>query len=99
MNEATLLRAGDRPIIRFERHLARPIDEVWRAVTEPDELKAWFPTRVEIDEWKVGAQLIHHFDDHDIDPIPGKVLECDPPQRLSFTWGTDTISYSLTAAP
>ncbi|MGH9187220.1 MAG: SRPBCC family protein [Acidimicrobiales bacterium] len=95
MNEATLLRTGDRPILRFERHLPRPIEEVWRAVTEPEQLKAWFPTRIEIDEWKVGAQLTHHFDDHDIDPLSGEVLECDPPRRLSFTWGTDTISYTL----
>ena len=82
MNEATLLRAGDRPILRFQRHLPRPIEDVWRAVTEPEQLKAWFPTRIEIDEWKVGAQLRHHFDEHDIDPLDGEVLECDPPRRL-----------------
>ncbi len=96
MIEATLLRTGERPILRFERHLARPIDEVWRAVTEPEQLKTWFPTRIEIDQWKVGAPLMHHFDDHDIDPLPGEVLECDPPRRLSFTWGSDTISFTLT---
>jgi uncharacterized protein YndB with AHSA1/START domain len=99
MNEATLLRTGGRPILRFERHLARPVEDVWRAVTEPEGLAAWFPTRIEIDEWTVGATLTHHFDDHDIDPLPGEVLECDPPRRLSFTWGTDTISYSLEPAP
>jgi uncharacterized protein YndB with AHSA1/START domain len=98
MNEATLLRTGDRPILRFERHLPRPIEEVWRAVTEPEQLSAWFPSRIEIDEWKVGARLRHHFDGHDLDPLEGEVLECVPPRRLSFTWGTDTISYSLTPA-
>jgi uncharacterized protein YndB with AHSA1/START domain len=98
MTDATLLRTGDRPILRFERHLPRPIEDVWHAVTDPTEMRSWFPTRIEIDEWKVGAELKHHFDEHDIDPLPGTVLEWDPPHRVSFTWGTDTIGFELTAA-
>ena len=99
MTETTLLRAGSRPVLRFERHLPRPVDTVWRAVTDPAEMRAWFPTRIEIDEWKQGAQLMHHFDDHPIDPLPGTVLEWDPPHRVRFTWGTDTIGFELTQAP
>jgi len=98
MTEATLLRAGTRPVLRFERHLPQSIDSVWRAVTDPVEMRAWFPTRIEIDEWKVGAPLSHVFEDHDIDPLPGAVLTWDPPHRVSFTWGTDTIGFELTAA-
>ena len=30
---------------------------VWRALTEPDELKRWFPHDITTDEWKVGATL------------------------------------------
>lgn len=96
MSEATLLKAGGRPVLRFERHLPKPIDAVWRAVTDPSEVRAWFPTRIEIDGWAVGARLTHHFDQHDIDPLPGTVLEWDPPHRVSFTWGEDTISFELT---
>lgn len=98
MSEATLLRTGARPVLRFERHLTRPVDAVWRAVTDPLEMRSWFPTRVVIDEWKTGAPLTHHFDEHDIDPLPGTVLDWDPPHRVSFTWGTDTISFELTPA-
>jgi uncharacterized protein YndB with AHSA1/START domain len=98
MTEATLLRAGERPILRFERHLRKPVDAVWRAVTDPAEMRAWFPTRIEIGEWKAGAELTHYFDGHDIDPLPGTVLEWDPPHRVSFTWGTDTIGFELTSA-
>jgi uncharacterized protein YndB with AHSA1/START domain len=99
MNEATLLRDGDRPILRFERHLSRPIDEVWRALTDPAEMTSWFPTRIEIDEWKVGATLTHHFDEHDIGPLPGRVIEWDPPHRVRFTWAEDTISFELASDP
>lgn len=98
MKEATLLRAGARPVLRFERHLPRPVDAVWQAVTSPAEMGSWFPTRIEIDEWKVGAPLTHHFDQHDIEPLPGVVLEWDPPLRVSFTWAADTISFELAPA-
>ncbi|HEY1738296.1 MAG TPA: SRPBCC domain-containing protein [Acidimicrobiia bacterium] len=96
MNEATLQRTGERPIIRFERRLSKPVDVVWRAITDPDEMRAWFPTKIEIDEWTVGASLTHVFEDHDIDPLPGTVVEWDPPRRVAFTWGTDTITFELT---
>jgi uncharacterized protein YndB with AHSA1/START domain len=99
MTEATLSRAGTRPVLRFERHLPKPIETVWQAVTDPSEMRQWFPTRIVIDQWKVGAELTHFFDEHDIDPLPGTVLEWDPPRRVSFTWGTDTIGFELTAAP
>jgi len=29
--------------LRFERRLHHPPDRVWRAITEPDGLRAWFP--------------------------------------------------------
>lgn len=98
-SEATLLRAGERPILRFERHLPRPIADVWTAVTDPAAMRSWFPTRIEIVEWVEGASFTHHFDDHAIDPLPGTVLRCEPPHHLSFTWGDDTISFELTVAP
>jgi uncharacterized protein YndB with AHSA1/START domain len=96
MSEATLLKAGARPVLRFERHLPLPPEEVWRAVTDPVEMRSWFPTRIELEHWSAGAELIHHFDEHDIDPLPGTVLEWDPPHKVRFTWGTDTISFELT---
>jgi uncharacterized protein YndB with AHSA1/START domain len=99
MMEAILQRTGDRVVLRFERRLPKPVEEVWRAVTHPAEMRSWFPTRIEIDEWAVGANLTHHFDGHAIDPLPGTVLEWDPPHRVRFTWGTDTIGFELSEPP
>jgi uncharacterized protein YndB with AHSA1/START domain len=96
MREATLLSAGDRPVLRFERFLPRAVEDVWRAVTDPAELTAWFPTRIELDRWETGASLVHHFDDPTFAALPGVVVACDPPRRLSFTWGDDTIGFELT---
>lgn len=99
MGEATLLSGGGRAVLRFERHLPGSVDALWRAVTDPEEMLAWFPTRITIDEWKVGASLTHHFDGHDIEDMPGKVLHWDPPHGVSFTWGDDTITFDLSEAP
>ena len=98
MSEARLDATGTRPILRFERFLPRPIEQVWRAVTDPDEMRVWFPTRIEIDAWEPGAPLTHHFDGSDLPPLPGTVLECAKPRRLVFTWGEDTITFDLTPA-
>jgi uncharacterized protein YndB with AHSA1/START domain len=98
MNSGTLISIGPRPIIRFERLLSEPIDEVWRAVTDPQAMRSWFPTRIEIDEWRVGEKLTHHFDDHDIEPLSGTILEWQPPCRVGYTWGEDWITFDLTSA-
>lgn len=96
MSEATLIDTGAKPVLRFERFLPRPLDQVWRAVTDPVELRAWFPTRIEIDRWETGATLTHHTDGHE--PTPGEVLECSEPHRLVFTWGDHVLGFELEAA-
>lgn len=42
MTEGILEHDDGRPVLRFTRRLDHPVDRVWRAVTTPDELAAWF---------------------------------------------------------
>ena len=44
------LTLEDGPALRLERRFRHPSDRVWRALTDPDELTAWFP---EIDALEV----------------------------------------------
>jgi uncharacterized protein YndB with AHSA1/START domain len=86
-------------VVRLERHLHKPPSDVWRALTVPEELKAWFPDSVEVEEWTVGAPLTFVFKEHDLPPMSGVVLEVDEPHVLAFTWGDETLRFELTAAP
>ncbi len=46
--DGTVEVRGDRTALRFERHLAHPVEEVWAAITEPEQLAAWL-AEAEID--------------------------------------------------
>ena len=55
-----LIEVDGQPALRFERWFRHDVDRVWRAITRPDELAAWFPSAV-IGDRAVGATLV--FDD------------------------------------
>jgi uncharacterized protein YndB with AHSA1/START domain len=74
--------------LRFTRRLPHPPEKVWRALTEPDHLAAWFPTTIE-GERAVGAPLRFAHRDDAAPPIQGRMLACDPPSLLEFQWGDD----------
>jgi uncharacterized protein YndB with AHSA1/START domain len=84
-----------RPAVRFERTYAHPIDRVWQSVSEPDELAAWFPSKVSIED-RVGGTITFS-GDANIEDATGVVLAYDPPRRLAFTWGPDEVHFELTA--
>ena len=63
MHDATVVSGEARPTIRFERRLGRLPSAVWRALTDREELNAWFPCDILTEEWKVGASLRFVFRD------------------------------------
>jgi uncharacterized protein YndB with AHSA1/START domain len=106
--DGTLVTIDGRPALRFERRYPHPIERVWRAISDPDEMAHWFPSEV-VGERRVGADLV--FDDeaqraaareagepHRTDePFPGgRVVAFDPPHVFSFTWGGELLRIELT---
>jgi uncharacterized protein YndB with AHSA1/START domain len=51
-----LIPDGNRWRLTFTRRLAHPIEKVWRAVTEPSHLEAWFPQKI-VGDRRAGAPL------------------------------------------
>jgi uncharacterized protein YndB with AHSA1/START domain len=80
--------------LRFTRELRHEPETVWRAVTEPEHLAAWFPTTIE-GERVAGARLRFAFERGEAEPFAGTMLVCEPLKVLEFTWGTDVLRIEL----
>jgi uncharacterized protein YndB with AHSA1/START domain len=88
----------DRPTLSFERRLSHPVDRVWRAITDPDELGHWFPSKVVIDELGAGAEMSFEFEHMPLDApstMAGRVTAFDPPRSFAFYWGDDHLRFEL----
>lgn len=99
MTDATLRTDGTRPAVRLERHLADPPPVVWRALTDRDELRAWFPCDVVVagGRWELGVSITFRFPPEVIDmTLTGTVLAVDEPRALSFSWGEEVLRFELT---
>jgi uncharacterized protein YndB with AHSA1/START domain len=94
MTEPVLDATGPRPAVRLERYLPDPPPVVWQAITDRDQLRAWFPSDVIVDggRWEVGASITFPFPPEVIDmTLTGTVLAVDEPKLLSYSWGGDEI--------
>jgi uncharacterized protein YndB with AHSA1/START domain len=94
MTDATLETTGSKPAVRLSRYLPDPPSVVWQAITDRDELMAWFPCDVIVEgnRWEVGAAITFTFPPEVIDmTLTGTVLAVDEPKLLSYTWGEGEI--------
>ena len=96
MKEGRLEQVGDRWQLHFTRRLPHPPEKVWRALTEPEHLKEWFPNDIE-GERKEGATLRHVFRNDEAPDMEGEMVVFQPPTLMEFTWGDDVLRFELRA--
>ena len=88
MSDDDLARFIDRFTVEYVRVYSHPIDRVWRAITDPNEFRAWFiPGRLDL---RAGGE--YWFGD---DGFQGLVQTVDPPRLLRFGGDTDYFQYEL----
>jgi hypothetical protein len=65
MTDGKLLTDRARPAVRLERVLSDPPLVVWRALTEREQLRSWFPCDVIVSggRWEIGAAITFPFPD------------------------------------
>jgi uncharacterized protein YndB with AHSA1/START domain len=100
MTEGQLITGGPRPAIRFERRLPDPPAVVWQAITDREQLKAWFPCDVEVSggRWRPGAAITFTFPAEVADlTISGEVLEAIEPRLLAYSFGEDILRFELSS--
>ena len=91
---ATLNTVDGHPVLRFERRLPHPVERVWTALTEPAELAHWFPATIEA-ELRVGAPIRFRFENADVEPGTGEIIEFEPPRIFAYRWGESTLRWEL----
>lgn len=80
------------PDIRKTQLFNAPIEKVWQSVATAEGLSSWFMPN------DMKAEAGHEFtlQAGPFGNSPCKVVEVDPPHRLSFTWGKDwTLTFEL----
>ncbi|WP_062496507.1 SRPBCC family protein [Paenibacillus sp. 32O-W] len=82
------------PDIRHTLVINAPIDKVWDAVATSEGIAAWFMPNTF--EPVLGYEFI--LEAGPFGQSPCKVIELDPPNRLSFRWDKDwTVTFALEA--
>ena len=94
-DDGTYLEVDGRPAVRFERIYPQPVDRVWRAVTDPDEMRHWFPSPEVSHEAREGGTITLSGDPYSPGATTTKVLTWEPPHRFAFEWETDELHFTL----
>ncbi len=87
---------SDQVEVTRELELDAPPDEVWEALTNPDELAEWFANEVELDP-EPGGEGVFRWDDGDV--RHAVVEEVVPLERFAFTWEDGRVVIELEEIP
>ena len=82
--DGTIRVSGETAVIAFERRLRHPIEVVWAALTETDDVAAWLgPGTLEP---RAGGEIAIRTGPDDQPSmqraISGRILACEPPRLL-----------------
>ncbi|WP_255368543.1 SRPBCC domain-containing protein [Agromyces sp. CF514] len=84
-NQASVVDEADFSVRRTIR-IAAPVEKVWRAVTEPEQISRWFG-RTELDGSGPGAQGSITFEGYG--RVPLAIEAVDAPRSITYRWGND----------
>jgi uncharacterized protein YndB with AHSA1/START domain len=92
MSDGAIEQSEERVTFRFTRHLRHPIDVVWKAITDPAEIEAWFGGRVEIELKPGGRYISHHRGGV---RVVDRVVRLEPPTLLEHTFWVEVNPSAL----
>lgn len=85
LRDGVLEHRDGKDVIRFERRLSHPIERVWAALTEPEQLRGWWGAADEL-ELTVGGRFTLRWLNTDLDGnsavMHATITALDPPRLL-----------------
>lgn len=95
-HDGEFVEVDGRPAVRFVRSYPYPAQRLWEAVSEPSQLRHWFPSPIVEYEARQGGAIRLSGDPYEPEGSTGTVLEWDPPRRFGFDWGSDQLFLTVT---
>ena len=82
--------------VKREIEFGLPPDEIWRALTDEEELEQWFANDVELDAVP-GGEGVFRWDDGET--RHALIEELEPERRFVFTWDDSRVVIELEEIP
>ncbi len=83
----TIRRDGEKRAVRYERRYDATPDEVWAALTEPEQVRNWFAEMTI--EPRAGGSVTFQWATGETDG--GVVRAFDPPRTFEYTWEDGSV--------
>jgi uncharacterized protein YndB with AHSA1/START domain len=82
--DGRLIEERGAPALRFERVLAKPVEQVWAALTQPEAIRRWLQARAEVEPREGGRFFIDFHEGASI--VDGRITRWAPPRLLEYSW-------------
>jgi uncharacterized protein YndB with AHSA1/START domain len=83
VSDGTIEQRDGKITCRYERHLRHPVEVLWQAITDPDEIERWTGSRPEIDLRPGGHYITRHGTG---DEVVDRITRLEPPRLLEHTF-------------
>ena len=95
LGDAKVEKEGSRFRLVYVRELRHPPEKVWRALTDPNEIREWAPFDADRDLGKTGAAKLSMVGGPAPEQSESRVSVADPPKLLEYTWEKDVLRWEL----
>jgi len=93
---ARVEKTGDKWTLVLVRELHHPPEKVWRALTDPDELRQWAPYDSDTNLGRAGTQVtLTTVGAPSPHVVQTTVKRADAPNELEFEWGGGDLRWEL----
>lgn len=83
-SQETPARRSEGRSVEAEIHIDAPVERVWHALTDADELERWFPLEARVEPGEGGEVWMSWKNEFE---GASRILAWEPPRRLLTTWG------------